>query len=62
MENRAKMRDLISLGLEGEFIQFVPEILEHPLYTFLMTNLSLLSQKLRKNCTFRSISHCSFYF
>ena len=47
MENRAKMRkDPISLGLEGEFLQFVPEALEHPLYTFMMTKLPLLSQKL----------------
>ena len=47
MENRAKIRkNPISLGLEGEFLQFVPETLEHPLYTFLMTNLPLLSQKL----------------
>ena len=39
-------KDSISLGLEGEFLQFVPETLERPLYTFLMTNLPLLSQKL----------------
>ena len=39
-------RDPISLGLEVEFLQFLPETLEHPLYTFLMTNLLLLSQKL----------------
>ena len=36
--------DPISLGLEGEFLQFVPETLKHPLYTFRMTNLLLLSQ------------------
>ena len=39
-------KDPISLGLEGEFLQFVPETLEDPLYTFLMTKLLLLSQKL----------------
>ena len=39
-------KDPISLGLEGEILQFVPETLEHPYYTFLMTNLFLLSQKM----------------
>ena len=33
-------------GLRRGILQFVPETLEHPLYTFLMTNLLLLSQKL----------------
>ena len=47
MENRAKMKkDPFSLGLEEEFLQFVPETLEHPLYTFLITKFPLLSQKL----------------
>ena len=46
-ENRAKRRKYpISLGLEGQILQFVPGTLEHPLFTFLMTNLLLLSQKL----------------
>ena len=37
------------MGLEGEILQFVPETLEHPLYTFLMISLLLLSQKLATN-------------
>ena len=49
-KNRAKMgKSPISLGLEEGFLQFVPDTLEHPLYTFLMTNLLLLSQKSAKN-------------
>ena len=48
-KNRAKMgKNQISLGLEGRFPQFVPYTLEHPLYTFLMTNLLLLSQNMPK--------------
>ena len=39
-------KDPVSPDLEGEFLQFVPDTLEQPLYTFLMTNLLLLSQKL----------------
>ena len=35
----------ISLGIEGEFLQFFPETSEHLLYTFLMPDLLLLSQK-----------------
>ena len=47
MENRAKMRERPNfLGRGGEFLQFVPETLEHSLYIFLMTKLPLLSQKL----------------
>ena len=46
MENRAKMRKIVFLGLKGEFLQFVSVTLEYPLYTFLLTNLPLLSQKL----------------
>ena len=45
-------KDPISLGLKKEFLQFVPETLEHILYTFLMTNLSLLSQNLEKKMYF----------
>ena len=46
-KNGAKMRKKQNFpGLEGKFLQFVPETLEHPLYTFLMTKLPLLSQKL----------------
>ena len=43
-------------GLRGTISPIVPEPLEHPVYTFLMTKLPLLSQKLaiklKKNCTF----------
>ena len=45
-------KDPISLGLKKKFLQFVPEKLEHILYTFLMTNLSLLSQNLKKKMYF----------
>ena len=67
VENRTKTRkDPISLVLGGQFLQFVNKTLEHPLYTFLMTNLLLLSQKLatklKKKCIFRSISHGSLHF
>ena len=47
VENRAKRRKRPNFpGLRGGILQFVPETLEHPPYTFLMTNLLLLSQKL----------------
>ena len=50
MENRAKMRKRPNFpGLKREIFQFVPEALEHSLYTFLMTKLPLLSQKLATN-------------
>ena len=53
MINSDKMRkDPFSLGLEGEFLQIVPETLEHPLYTFLVTKfpsyLKNWQQNLRK--------------
>ena len=41
-----KLQELLSLGLEGKILLFVPETLEHPLYTFLMTYVLLFSQKL----------------
>ena len=45
MENRPKMRKGPGFpGLGRGFLRFVPGTLEHPLYTFLMLNLPLLSQ------------------
>ena len=59
MENSLKCeKGPISLGLEGEFLQFV-------LYTFLTPNLPLLFQTFSiklENCTFRLILHCSLHF
>ena len=46
-KNKAKTRKKqFPWAQKGKFLQFVSETLEHPLYTFLMTNLLLLSQKL----------------
>ena len=58
-------KDPIALGFEGEFLQFVPETLEHP-FTFSDDQFAPLIPKIgniiEKNSTFRSILHHSLHF
>ena len=62
MEKRSKMRKRPNFpGLRRGISPIVPKTLEHPFYTFLMTNLLILSQKmvtkLKKNPVFLDQFH-----